>query len=79
MEGKRLTVTSTDVSLSPSNQFNRKLVQPVKVVTRVRDLPRLETKPSDSFEDRLEVSAFFSFGIGIVVSVLGQRGLYSGQ
>ena len=55
-----------DVSLVSPDQLLRKLVQLVKVVTRVRDLPRLVAKPPHGLQDALKVLRLLRLGVRVV-------------
>ena len=62
--------TSTVANVCPISfdQLDSQLVQLVKVIAGICDLPWLESKPSDCLENTLKVTPFFRLWIGIVVS-----------
>jgi hypothetical protein len=62
------TITGTDIGFASLDQLDGELVETVKVVGRIGNLPRLEAEPSDRFKNGLKVATFFLFGIGVVVS-----------
>lgn len=57
-----------DVRFISADGIHSKFVQVVEVVTRICDFPWLEPKPPYGLQNALEVSAFFSLRVGIVVA-----------
>ena len=56
----------TYVALVPLDQLDRKLVQLVEVVARIRDLPRLVAKPAHRLQDALKVAALLRLRVRVV-------------
>lgn len=63
----------TDIRLPFLRQLHRQLIQSREVITRIRDLPRLETQPSDHLKNGIEVYAFFAGWVGVVESEDDER------
>ena len=63
-----LTCAVTDVSFVPLDEFAGQLIQHVKIIARIGDLPWLEAKPPHSFQDTLEVLGFLGFGVRVVIT-----------
>jgi hypothetical protein len=57
----------TSIGFVSPRKFDRKVIQLVKVVTRVRDLPRLIAQSSDYLEYAFKVCCFLCLGIGVIV------------
>ena len=58
----------THIRLIPPNQLHRQIIQLLKVVARVRDLPRLVPQPPDHLEDALEVARLLLLRVRVVVA-----------
>lgn len=68
MERRKLTVTCTDVAFIPPDELHGELVELLKVVAGIGNLPRFKPEPSDTLEDGLKEAAFFRFRVGVVES-----------
>lgn len=58
----------THICLIALDKLDRKIVQLREVITRIRDLPRLEAKPPYHFKDALKVPCLLLFRVRVVVA-----------
>jgi hypothetical protein len=56
------------IRLIPLDKLHSQIIKLIKIVTRVRDFPRLETQPPDDLQYAVKVPFFLRFGVRIVVS-----------
>ena len=60
----------TYVALVPLDQLDRKLVQLVEVIARIRDFPRLVAEPAHRLQDALKVAALLRLRALLPLSLL---------
>lgn len=58
----------TNITLIPLDEINGQFVQLIEIVTRIGYLPRLVSKPSDSFENTFEIPSLLRFRVGVIES-----------